>query len=163
MPLSTALRVGAFATITTNYADDCRLANITFTVSVTSATGYGGTSFGDPNMTVLHCGRTSTTSGCGQTSTFSFAAPAAATGNSIGGTSCRNLFFDTAAPPPAWNPSAPPPAPYVGKFQWDPARTEIGRDYMLRNLDLDLVNTFDHPPDAVLECAQFVITTKIVP
>jgi hypothetical protein len=151
-----------FRPITTNYADDCRLADIRFTVRVTSATGYVPSILG-PKMSVGHCGRTSTASGCSSTPTFSFDYPAAATGNTIGGAACGNLVFDTAAVQPAWNPAAPPPAPYTGTFKWDPMRNGIGEDYMLRGLDLDLSYVFNHPPDAVLECAQIVITTKIVP
>jgi hypothetical protein len=153
-----------FRPITTNYADDCRLADIKFTVRVTSATGYVP-SILSPKMSVGHCGATSTTSGCSSTPTFSFdyLPGPGATGNAIGGAACGGLVFDTAAAPPAWNPAAPPPAPYTGTFQWDPTRSGIGRDYRLRDLDLDLSYVFNHPADAVLECAQIVITTKIVP
>jgi hypothetical protein len=164
MPLSAATGLNSvFPTINTNYADSCRLKDIRFTVRVTSATGFVAPVFDDPTMSVGHCGATSTSSGCSSDTTYSFLFPAAATGNTIGGAACGSLVFDTAAAQPEWNRTAPPPAPYTGTFKWDPTRSGIGSDYMLRGLDLDLSYVFNHPPDAVLECAQIVITTKIVP
>jgi hypothetical protein len=167
MALSAATGRGptsVFPTITTDYADDCRLKDIRFTVRVTSATGYGAPGLDNPEMEVGYCGVNSTSGGCSGTKTFEFVRPATATGNTIGGAACGNLVFDTAAPPPAWNRDAPPPAPYTGTFQWDPTRSGIGRDYRLRGLELHLGSfVSNHPADAVVECAHIVITTKIVP
>jgi len=141
----------------------CALKDIKFTVRLTSVTGYGGPGFENPTMQVGHCGLTSVSSGCSATPTFEFGLATPATGNTIGGAACNALVFDTAAPPPPWNSAAPPPPPYTGTFQWDPGRTGVGRDYRLKGLDLDLSYVFEHPADAILECAQIVITTQLLP
>jgi hypothetical protein len=166
MPLSAAAAAGfnhIFPTITTNYGNDCRLADVRFTVRVTSATGYVAPDFDEPELSVGHCGASPTITGCSATRTFWFRTPRPATGNTIGGAACGDLVFDTAAAQPAWDGNAPPPPPYTGTFKWDPTRSDIGHDFMLRGLELDLSYVFNHPPDAVLECAQIVIKTKIVP
>jgi len=131
---------------------------------VTTVTGFVQVSatedYTTPNAVLLMCGSGVGFSGCGQSGIyfFDFADPAG--GNQIG-TDCGDFAFDTIATTP-WEPSSVTP-PYSGTYQWDPGRTGVGDLWRLRGIEYEFVNTFGHPPDAVLECARIEVTTQLEP
>jgi hypothetical protein len=154
---------GLFPPDTANYDLRCVIKDVKITVHLTTATGFVAVPFPgyvDPQMVLGVCGSGVGFSGCGGSIVYQFSLSKLATGNLIGA-SCGDLVMDTAATT-VFDPATVLP-PYSGTYQWDPFRSGVGDKWRLNGLEYDLINTSNHPPDTILQCARIDITTQMVP
>jgi hypothetical protein len=160
MLLSAAMLAGdkLFPQDTANYDPSCVVKDIKIALHVSTATGFSGL-YTQPFLQMGASGKGVGFSGGTLSVLYSFKVPPAS-GNQIG-TTCDDFALDTAATT-VFDPAAIPP-PYSGVYQLDAARTGVGREWRLKDIQYDLANASRHPPDTVLQCARIDVTTKIVP
>lgn len=149
-----------FGTPLGDYGTDCLVDRLRLSMHVTTAAGFGSAPSTDtPRAQLGICGTGQGWSGCGADHLYSFSGvDAVATGNQLG-SSCGDFVFDTGSGT-AWDNNAPPAPPYAGTYRFA-ADSLILDNTRLRNLDLTFLYVFDHPEDAVLECARIEIWTRI--
>lgn len=158
MLLSSATNNSAVFPQLPTYDPHCVVKEISISMQVTTATGFAP-NFTNPSAQMGVCGAGVGFTGCIASPLYAFQSNASGTRL---GTSCSDFVFDTTASTP-FNGASPPAPPYSGTYQVDPGRSGVGDLWYLAGLQYEFSYVFNHPPDAMLECATIVITTQIVP